>query len=110
MSTCPTPDRREEYLPDEIDAATSLTGSVGLGGRNAGPDVEQVQRLLNAVRQSEGGPVTPLKIDGVAGPRTIAAIKRFQRRQFRWADGKVDVEGPTIFRLTEPFIAKRRSN
>ncbi len=69
---------------------TVLSASVGFGGTNRRPDVERVQRLLNAVPAARGGPVPPLGVDGLCGPLTSAAIRRFQQVGGCPADGRID--------------------
>ncbi len=64
-----------------------LGGSVGRGGVNVAADVATVQDLL-----ADAG-VDPGPVDGVAGPRTIAAIEEFQRRFLVQPDGRIDVDG-----------------
>jgi hypothetical protein len=56
----------------------TISGSVGRGGKNARPDVQVVQQLLNADLPSG---VPPLDVDGNAGPKTIAAITEYQRKR-----------------------------
>lgn len=76
-------------IPDELD---ELSGSVGEGGANRPDDVTAVQSRLNAVAASDGGPVVPLDVDGLCGPLTKAAVKRFQVRYpgQLLADGRID--------------------
>jgi peptidoglycan hydrolase-like protein with peptidoglycan-binding domain len=64
-----------------------------------------VQYLLNCVPAANGGPVPELVVDGIAGPKTIAAIERFQKATFSSADGKVDAKGNTLKALQQydPF-------
>ena len=69
---------------------TVLTGSVGFGGMNRKPDVETVQRLLNAVPVARGGPMPALDADGLCGPMTASAIRRFQQSNACPADGRID--------------------
>lgn len=38
-------------------------------------------------------------LDGLVGPQTIAAIQRFQKAKTRFADGRIDVNGPTVMAL-----------
>jgi len=70
--------------------------SVGLGGTNAAPDVVQVQRALNHVLPELAGASPFLKDDGLVGPVTLAAIKKFQDRNFSWSDSRVDPANKTI--------------
>ena len=75
----------------------SISGSVGRGGRNfPAADVMTVQYLLNCVPGSQGGPTPELVVDGVVGPKTIAAIEGFQRKNTGIADGRVDPGGATL--------------
>ncbi len=85
-------------------SVTFLTASVGrMGGVNRPDDVTKVQKLLNKVPLTEGGPKVPLAVDGICGQKTIGAIQRFQLHHFGWkgADGRVDPYGPTIAKLDE---------
>jgi len=76
--------------------------SVGRGGQNSLPqDVMTVQYLLNCVPYSKGGPSPELAVDGIAGPKTAAAITCFQRACITHADGRVDPGGPTLSRLQQ---------
>ena len=78
----------------------TISGSVGQGGRNTPNDVRIVQNLLNqALRNSSG--FQTLAVDGIVGPKTIAAIKMYQTRTFGWNDGRVDPNGRTITSLSQ---------
>jgi hypothetical protein len=81
----------------------SISASVGKGGVNIPQDVSVVQKLLNDVPAQSGGPITPLKVDGLAWSKTIAAISRFQKIAcgFQWPDGRVDPAGKTFDRLCD---------
>ena len=81
------------------DDGVTITGSVGRGGRNMASDVRTIQSALNEVSPMDGGPAPELKVDGIVGPLTIAAIEKYQRRQIGRADGRVDPDGPTIHAL-----------
>lgn len=77
-----------------------IGSSVGSGGVNARTDVIQVQRLLNA----HFGTARPrLKEDGIAGPRTIEAIRAFQGNSLRLSqpDGLVEPGRRTIGALSQ---------
>src|SRR5215470_18182997 len=87
------------FLPPKKADGTTIGASVGIGGKNKADDVRTVQDLLNGVPAASGGPLLPLAVDGLIGPKTIGAIQRFQKAQFGWADGRVDPGGPTITRL-----------
>ena len=73
-----------------------IHGSVGSGGINHTPDVRLVQMALNSVPGSTGGAAPPLAGDGIVGPKTIAAIRRFQQLWSSVVDGRIDPQGPTL--------------
>jgi hypothetical protein len=87
------------FLPPKEPDAASISAAVGIGGKNRADDVRTVQDLLNQVPTASGGPVPLLVVDGLIGPKTNAAIRRFQKAQLGWADSRVDPNGPTIARL-----------
>ena len=64
--------------------------SVGFGGANQKADVQLIQKLLNAVPSAKGGPMPTLDLDGLCGPVTCGAIKRFQSQNTGSADGRID--------------------
>lgn len=72
----------------------SVTGSVGEKGRNIQRDVRCVQELLNVWLEKQVR--TLLRVDGIAGPKTIAAIKDFQRFNNFFVDGRIDPDAHTI--------------
>lgn len=74
--------------------SVSISASVGKGGRNRAADVRKIQTLLNQVR-----PRSPLRVDGIAGSRTIGRIERFQARFMQRPDGRVDPGGRTLRKL-----------
>jgi hypothetical protein len=77
--------------------AKMITSGVGRGGRNFPPaDVMTVQYLLNCVPAGQGGPSPELVVDGAVGPKTIAAIEKFQRALGGFCDGRVDPGGNTL--------------
>jgi peptidoglycan hydrolase-like protein with peptidoglycan-binding domain len=80
-------------VPKHID------GAVGFGGSNVFKNVTTVQYLLNCVPAPRGGPMPELVLDGIAGPKTIAAIRKFQTATFGSADGRVDPGAGTIHAL-----------
>src|SRR5262245_11187080 len=80
--------------------AKQIGGSVGQGGRNTRADVVTVQELLNRVSDSQGGPPSPVAVDGLIGPETVGAVTRFQKKNFGWSDGRVDPNGHTLARLS----------
>mgnify|MGYP000306625287 CR=1 FL=1 len=70
-------------------STASISDSVGKGGANKIEDVKIVQTLLNEKGNN-------IKVDGDCGPKTINAIRKFQRETFSWKpDGKVDANGKT---------------
>lgn len=77
----------------------TLSGSVGSGGMNRSDDVRKVQEALNRVPPEKGGPVPPLVVDGLCGPKTTAAIWKFQKTQGVPADGRIDPGQATIAKL-----------
>lgn len=72
-----------------------LKGSVGFGGANQRADVQLVQTLLNAVPAPRGGATPALDTDGLCGPMTTGAIRKFQTANQCMADGRIDVGGKT---------------
>ena len=85
--------------------AKEIQHSVGYGGSNVMTNVMVVQYLLNCVPTARGGPTAELAVDGIIGPKTIAAIRRFQTTNFGRADGRVDPRGRTLQALQafDPF-------
>jgi peptidoglycan hydrolase-like protein with peptidoglycan-binding domain len=79
----------------------SLRGSVGKFGQNLATDVRQIQDGLNQISQGQGGPLPALRVDGLIGPKTIAAISKFQGAQFPGfpPDGLISPNKRTIDRL-----------
>ena len=78
-----------------------IRASVGRGGYNNKSDVRIIQRLLNEATPTGQG---PLAVDGIVGPKTIAAIQSFQKVAGGVVDGRVDPHGPTIKRLARRHI------
>lgn len=80
--------------------ATALKASVGQGGSNQDSDVRNVQARLNRVDVEDGGPETPLAVDGICGPLTRSAILQFQKRHSELLkDGRIDPGKNTWKRL-----------
>ncbi len=73
-----------------------IGGSVGKGGANRKADVRIVQTFLNSTPPADGGPSLLLGEDGIIGPKTQAAIDKFQAKVLTRTDGRIDVDGPTI--------------
>lgn len=72
------------------DAPRDVLGSsVGEGANNGRDDVALVQNLL-----ADAG-IDPGPVDGLIGPKTIAAIRQFQARFLATPDGRVDPDGRT---------------
>jgi peptidoglycan hydrolase-like protein with peptidoglycan-binding domain len=83
------------------DAQLSITAAVGERSHprvgNAKSNVEKIQRALNQFPVRDGGPAVLLKVDGIVGPKTTAAIQGFQAANcFKKVDKIVDPEGITI--------------
>jgi peptidoglycan hydrolase-like protein with peptidoglycan-binding domain len=78
-----------------------ITKSVGKNAWNVKKDVRYVQTLLNYWREHNNRPA--IKVDGVCGPKTIAAIEDFQKARTGLVDGRVDPGGPTIRALDQEF-------
>ena len=75
----------EDDPPLNMIRPYEISGSVGAGGKNHPDDVQMVQSQLN--RLARAG----LEVDGQIGPKTIEAIKAFQRSLgFTSPDGRVD--------------------
>jgi peptidoglycan hydrolase-like protein with peptidoglycan-binding domain len=76
-----------------------ITGSVGAGGVNRSADALKIQNLLNGVPVGWSGPMVKLKPDGIVGPKTNDAIRRFQSAQLGTIftpDARVDPGGRTL--------------
>ncbi|MBL8213603.1 MAG: hypothetical protein JNK87_22990 [Bryobacterales bacterium] len=80
----------------------AITASVGKGGVNLRTDTVRIQEALNLFRQQHNLPL--LKVDGIVGPKTIAAITNFQQSYTRIVDGRIDPHGPTLQAL-EQFVS-----
>lgn len=81
-----------------------IKGSVGLGGINRPTDVLTIQQFLNSLSPIEGGPDIYLKEDSISGPKTQAAIAKYQKKVIGYSDGRVDVDGATIRNLASYII------
>ncbi|MCG3193152.1 MAG: hypothetical protein DIJKHBIC_02402 [Thermoanaerobaculia bacterium] len=82
--------------------SASISAAVGVGAPNRAADVLTIQKMLNRVPAEEGGPSPKLVEDGICGPKTNGAIKKFQQKQFGFSDGRVD-PGMKTFRKLEAF-------
>jgi peptidoglycan hydrolase-like protein with peptidoglycan-binding domain len=76
--------------------------SVGAGGANFRNDTFHVQAALDI--WSVADKTASIKVDGIVGPRTIAAIRAYQTRKSLFTDGRVDPNGPTIARLESNLL------
>lgn len=80
--------------PSASGGALGLTAPVGGAQRcrNLASDVRAVQKALNSFAAVDGGPNPKLVEDGIYGPKTAAAIQKFQVKNFGYggADGVVD--------------------
>lgn len=85
----------------------AISKPVGQGplARNLPEDVKIIQDALNqvTVQGVPGGPMPFLTVDGIKGPKTQAAIVKFQQTQVKSinADGLVETGKKTILRLNE---------
>jgi len=80
--------------------AKKISSSVGKGGKNKPEDVVIIQELLN-VNANKIGLHRPLRVDGIAGKNTIAAIEAFQKRVgIHPLDGQVDANGRVLVALS----------
>jgi hypothetical protein len=68
--------------------------------------VRVIQDALNQVPSDSGGPVPPLKVDGLCYGKTLAAIRKFQKEAcgFKWPDGRIEPNRKTHMRLREFFV------
>jgi len=78
-----------------------IIASVGRNGTNHSADVVLVQKLLN-IREIPGE-ITPLKVDGIIGNKTISRIESFQKKilKIEHPDGHIDPDGRTFKRLVD---------
>ncbi len=85
----------------------AISKPVGQGplARNLPDDVKTIQDALNqvTVKGEVGGPMPFLVVDGIKGPKTQAAILKFQQVQVKSIvnDGTVEPGKQTILRLNE---------
>src|SRR5258708_5941786 len=87
--------------PNDETQSSRLGASGGEGGANIAADVRNVQTRLNCVDEEDGGPLESLAVDGICGPLTKAAIKRFQQRHSPELihDGRIDRDRNTWKKL-----------
>jgi peptidoglycan hydrolase-like protein with peptidoglycan-binding domain len=84
---------------EDVIADKPISGPVG-AGHGKPDDIMTVQRLLNALLPAEGGPDLVLAEDGICGPKTQAAINKYQKFAVGFVDGRIDPQGKTIRALT----------
>lgn len=82
--------------------SAGITKSVGFNGANEKADVKFIQSALNAHANFHKASISILKIDGRCGPKTIEAIRTFQKDYagINHPDGRVDPNGKTLRYLT----------
>ena len=97
-----------QLLPGLSGAASgpiAISQPVGQGrlARNKPDDVSTIQDALNQVTVAgkAGGAFPFLKVDGKCGPKTNAAIVRFQQAQLGFFDGVIEPGKKTIAKLNE---------
>lgn len=83
----------------------TISASVGQNGVNRPEDVKKVQTLLNQNRHLSDHP--EITEDSISGPKTIGAIRNFQRKVVGMnnPDGRVDPGGKTITALNTGAIS-----
>ncbi|MBK7926265.1 MAG: peptidoglycan-binding protein [Bryobacterales bacterium] len=76
---------------------------VGINGRNEALDVLNIQVALIQVGPANGGQTPDFAIDGICGPKTKAAIQKFQLQHFGWkgCDGLIEPGKQTLAKLNE---------
>ncbi|MBD0274024.1 MAG: hypothetical protein ICV73_19115 [Acetobacteraceae bacterium] len=93
--------RQHGLLHDPVPGLVSIHQSVGAGGANARNDAQRVLIALNAVPCVHAGAGGDLAVDGLAGPKTRAAIHDFQARWLKVVDSRCDPHGPTLRLLNQ---------
>jgi hypothetical protein len=84
---------------EDVITDKPISGPVG-AGHGKPDDITMVQRFLNALLPVEGGPTLILAEDGICGPKTQAAINKYQKFAVGFVDGRIDPQGKTIRALT----------
>lgn len=100
------PDNRQsnqQFDPKRPEGDIVITKPVGQGGANVYDDVFNIQYGLDQVAPIDGGPSPQLVIDGKCGPKTIGAIRDFQKKHFGWqgCDGRIDPGKQTLAKLNQ---------
>lgn len=93
----------QQFDPKRPEGDIVIAKAVGQGGANVYDDVFNIQYGLDQVAPIDGGPSPQLVIDGKCGPKTIGAIRDFQKKHFGWAgcDGRIDPGKQTLAKLNE---------
>lgn len=91
-------------IEGERPMVLATRGAVGTSGENFSGDVRLIQLLLNNVPPSQGGPSPSLAVDARCGPKTIAAIQRYQRVALGHVDGRIDARNLTIRHLVRSAL------
>ena len=97
-----------QLLPSDSSASSgpiAISQPVGRGplARNKPDDVRIIQEALNRVTVAgePGGSIPFLLVDGLCGPKTNAAIARFQQVQLKIFDGVIEPNKKTIIKLNQ---------
>ncbi|WP_157817381.1 peptidoglycan-binding protein [Candidatus Thiodictyon syntrophicum] len=93
--------RTREIVFPSSNKPITLSGKVGLNGDNLKTDVSTIQSALNDLPPGRGGPAVPLKVDGICGPKTRAAIYGFQFHHGLVADSRIDPGKATLLKINE---------
>jgi peptidoglycan hydrolase-like protein with peptidoglycan-binding domain len=88
---------------EDVITDKPISGAVG-AGHGKPDDIRTVQRFLNALLPAEGGPDLVLAEDGICGPKTQAAINKYQKFAVGFVDGRIDPQGKTIRALTSFIV------
>jgi hypothetical protein len=83
-----------------VTVGNLLSAAVGFGAPNRPLDVRRIQILLNAVPTIRGGPFPLLQVDGLCGPMSCGAIRRFQSSNLGFADSVISPGQKTVTALT----------
>ncbi len=94
---------------DEIISIDLPVGQ-GFKAKNLDSDVRTIQQALDQIKPQQGGPATPLKVDGRCGPKTNQAIHEFSIEAVRLAwHGRIDRTGRADHRQDQPDLCFRIS-